>query len=129
MPDILTLLQCLDPYVAPTSVRQMSRIVTAMLTMTGRVTMLGISRWTEPGGSYRTVQQFFHSVLPWGALLWVLFEQYVFKPVQGLKTMDNSGRQLVTTRSALLNEYYSVDAILVPVVYTSQANRYRMLAE
>ena len=27
--------------------------------MTGRVTMLGLSRWAEKGGSYRTVQRFF----------------------------------------------------------------------
>ena len=27
--------------------------------MTGRVTMLGISRWAKPNGSYRTVQHFF----------------------------------------------------------------------
>jgi len=30
-----------------------------MLSMTGRVTMLGVSRWAGPGGSYRTVQRFF----------------------------------------------------------------------
>jgi len=33
-------------------------IIEATLSMTGRVTMLGISRWTEKGGSYRTVQRF-----------------------------------------------------------------------
>jgi hypothetical protein len=30
-------------------------ICEAMLAMTGRVTMLGIARWTEKGGSYRTL--------------------------------------------------------------------------
>ena len=30
--------------------------------MTGRVTMLNISRWTLQGGSYRTIQRFFNTV-------------------------------------------------------------------
>jgi putative transposase len=36
-------------------------MIEAVLAMTGRVTMLGISRWTEEGGSYRTVQRFFNT--------------------------------------------------------------------
>ncbi|WP_071593299.1 transposase, partial [Kamptonema formosum] len=58
MLDILPLLQCLQPEIGATSVRQLSRITFAMLAMTGRVTMLGLSRWAGPGGSYRTVQRF-----------------------------------------------------------------------
>ena len=65
MIDIVTLLQCLRPILTQTTVRQMSRIMFAMLAMTGRVTMLGISRWAGQGGSYRTVQRFFSSVIPW----------------------------------------------------------------
>jgi len=34
-----------------TTIRQLSRIVLAMLAITGRVTMLGLARWTETGGS------------------------------------------------------------------------------
>nr|MDQ3397329.1 transposase [Deinococcota bacterium] len=37
----------------------------AMLSMTGRVTMLGISRWSEQGASYRTIQRFFKLTLLW----------------------------------------------------------------
>lgn len=62
--DILALLQCLDPYLTATTLRQLSRIILAMLTMTGRVTMLGISRWAGKGGSYRTVQRLFYTVMP-----------------------------------------------------------------
>jgi hypothetical protein len=80
MNDILTLLQCLAPSLTATTVRQMSQVVTAMLTMTGRVTMLGLSRWTERGGSYRTVQRFFYSAVPWGVLMWLFFQQHLFKP-------------------------------------------------
>ena len=58
--------------------RQLSRIVQAMLAMTGRVTMLGISRWTQKGGSYRTVQRFFNTALPWATLLWVFFRQHLW---------------------------------------------------
>ncbi|MGL5193788.1 MAG: hypothetical protein ACRC8Y_09300 [Chroococcales cyanobacterium] len=36
--------------------RQLSRIAKAILAMEGRGTLLGISRWTLGGGSYRTVQ-------------------------------------------------------------------------
>ena len=50
--DILSLLQCLQPSLTRTTVSQLSHIVLALLTMSGRVTMLGIARWTEVGGSY-----------------------------------------------------------------------------
>ena len=56
----------------------MSRIIPALLAMTGRATMLGISRWTEKGGSYRTVQRFFHTALPWTTLFWIFFKQHLF---------------------------------------------------
>jgi putative transposase len=77
--DILALLQCLHPTVSRTTLRQCSRIVAALLVMTGRVTMLGLSRWAGPGGSYRTVQRFFSQVLPWAMLLWVFFRQHLYQ--------------------------------------------------
>jgi len=58
MIDIVALLRCLHPEVTMTTIRQFSTIALALLAMTGRVTMLGISRWTADGGSYRTVQRF-----------------------------------------------------------------------
>jgi len=79
MMNILALLQCLSPCLETTTVRQMSRIIPAMLAMTGRVTMLGISRWTEKGGSYRTVQRFFHTVIPWATLFWLFFHQHLYR--------------------------------------------------
>jgi putative transposase len=78
MIDIVTLLQCLRPILSQTTVRQMSRILFAMLAMTGRVTMLGISRWAGQGGSYRTVQRFFSSVIPWIQVFWLFFRQHLF---------------------------------------------------
>jgi IS4 transposase len=42
--------------------------------------MLGISRWTVKGGSYRTVQRFFNTVIPWAHVFWLFFRQYLFDP-------------------------------------------------
>ena len=49
------------PHLSATTTRQLSQVVLALLAMTGRVTMLNISRWTGQGGS--TVQRFFN--IPW----------------------------------------------------------------
>ena len=77
MYDILSLLSVLYPHLSTTSVRQFSRVVLGLLAMTGRVTMLNISRWTSEGGSYRTVQRFFNTVIPWGTVYWVFFTTYL----------------------------------------------------
>src|SRR5215467_11824141 len=80
MMNLLALFDCLQPHVTATTRRQFSRIVWAMLVMTGRVTMLGISRWAGKGGSYRTIQRFFAHALPWAILFWVFFRQHVYRP-------------------------------------------------
>jgi hypothetical protein len=78
--DIVALLQCLPPSLPATTLRQFSRIGRALLVMTGRITMLGISRWAGKGGSYRTAQRWFSTVLPWATLFWVFFRQHVYCP-------------------------------------------------
>src|SRR5919106_1864655 len=80
MTNIFALCQCLHPHMPPTTLRQFSRIGSAMLMMTGRVTMLGISRWAGKGGSYRTVQRLFAQTLPWAMLFWVFFRHHVYRP-------------------------------------------------
>ena len=75
--DILALLQHLNPIVSKTTLKQMSLIIYALLAMTGRVTMLGISRWTDKGGSYRTVQRFFQTAIPWAQVMWAFFCTYL----------------------------------------------------
>jgi len=77
--DIVALFQCLQPHVTATTLRHFSRIALAMLVMTGRVTMLGLSRWAGKGGSYRTIQRFFAQALPWAMLCWVFFRQHVYR--------------------------------------------------
>jgi putative transposase len=78
--DMVALLHCLQSYVPATTLRQCSRIVRALLVMTGRITMLGMSRWAGKGGSYRTIQRFVATVIPWGLLFWVFFRHPVYSP-------------------------------------------------
>src|SRR6266487_5611982 len=70
MVAILPFLLCLQPEVSMTTIRQFSRIALAML---------GISRWTATGGSYRTVQRFFSTTLPWATLFWLFFRCHLFQ--------------------------------------------------
>src|SRR5215211_3036996 len=78
--DILALLACLQPVLTPTTLRHLSRIVLALLSITGRVTMRGIARWGDDGTSYRTVQRFFATALPWAQIFWLLFCTHHFQP-------------------------------------------------
>jgi putative transposase len=41
--------------------------------------MLAISRLTNQGGSYRTIQRFFASTVPWLNISWLLFRTYLFQ--------------------------------------------------
>jgi putative transposase len=79
MADIVALLQCSRPYLTGTTMRQLSRIVKAILAMSGRVTMLGISRWAGEGGSYRTVQRFY-TAIPWALVFWLFVRQHLLQP-------------------------------------------------
>lgn len=96
MTDILALLQCLHPYLTKTTLRQMSHIMPAIITMTGRVTMLGISRWTEKGGSYRTIQRFYTTAIPWALIFWLFVRQHLVQPG---RTYLLAGDESVVTKS------------------------------
>ncbi|MDA0266328.1 MAG: transposase [Cyanobacteria bacterium] len=76
MYEILSLLQCLMFHVDRTTLRRMNIVVSALLAMSGRITMRGISRWSGDGGSYRTIQRFFNTVIPWPALMWEFFRTH-----------------------------------------------------
>jgi hypothetical protein len=52
------------------------QIISALFVMTGRITMLGVSQLDRPRGSYRTMQRFCATVIPWAMLLWVFFRQH-----------------------------------------------------
>jgi putative transposase len=80
MTEILTLLQTIAPLFEKTTLRQMSQVIFGILVASGRITMLGLSRWTEKGGSYRTIQRFYHTVVPWKAIQWLFFQKRFLKP-------------------------------------------------
>jgi len=96
MIDIVAIFPCLCPHLNATTVRQLSRIIFALLAMTGRVTMLGLSRWAGKGGSYRTVQRFFYTAIPWGIVLWVFFRHHLFDPQD---RYISAGDECVVTKS------------------------------
>ena len=80
MPENIALFTVLNPCLSTTSIRQLCQVVFALLAMTGRVTMLNISRWTSKGGCYRTIQRFFSTDLPWSKMCWLFFKSYLFDP-------------------------------------------------
>ena len=96
MPDIMLLFSCLSHLVESTSRRRLGRIVEALLSMSGRVTMLGLSRWTERGGSYRTVQRFFNTTLAWGQIHWLIVRHHLLA-AEGLVLL--AGDEVVVTKS------------------------------
>jgi putative transposase len=96
MTEILPLLLCVQPALDATLTRQLAGIITALLTMTGRITMLGIARWGERGTSYRTVQRFFHGSVPWLQVGWHFFQQHLWAADD---TYVLAGDETVVTKS------------------------------
>jgi putative transposase len=72
MTEISILLTCLHGILDQTTIKQLMLLSECQLTMAGRITMLGMSRWTEKGGSYRTIQRFFQKNIIWSLLHWEL---------------------------------------------------------
>src|SRR5207253_4967442 len=104
MPDIMVLLACVSQYIEPTPLRQLGRVIEAMLSMSGRVTMRGLARWSDKGGSYRTIQRFFNASVNWCHLNWLLIRHHV------LDTDDvvvMSGDHVVVTKSGKMT--YGLD--------------------
>ena len=79
MPEILALLQSLAPVVSPTILRQLCHVIYGLLITNGRITMLEISRWTEPGGSYRTIQRWYQTPLRWLQIHWIFYTSQFHK--------------------------------------------------
>lgn len=104
MADIIAVLQCLDQCLSQTTLRQVACIVPAMLAMTGRVTMLGISRWTDKGGSYRTVQRFFNTLIAWSKVQWFFIRHHLLDPED---TLLIAGDETVVTKSG--HKTYGLD--------------------
>jgi putative transposase len=104
MPDIMVLFACLSQCVEPTPLRQLGRVIEAMLSMSGRVTMRGLSRWSGKGGSYRTIQRFFNASLNWCHLNWLLIRHHV---LDADDVVLMSGDHVVVTKSGKMT--YGLD--------------------
>jgi len=78
--NVLPLFACFQLLLPQVSVRRLTLVAQAILTMTGRISMLGISRWSEKGGSYRTIQRFFAERLPWAEMLTEFFRTHLCNP-------------------------------------------------
>ncbi len=96
MSDVITLLQHAKMPLDNTTLRRLSIIVIAMFTMTGRVTMRGMARWTGKGGSYRTIQRFFNTAIDWGQATWCLLWCHVLSPDD---TIIVGGDETVVTKA------------------------------
>ena len=79
MPDIMVVLACLSQCAPPTTLRQLGRVIEALLSISGRVTMKGLSRWSSKGGSYRTIQRLFNTPLNWLQLNWLLIRHHLWE--------------------------------------------------
>ncbi|GJQ33815.1 MAG: transposase [Ignavibacteriaceae bacterium] len=102
--DMITVLQCLSQCLDKTTLRQLTCMVPAFLAMTGRVTMLGISRWTEPGGSYRTIQRFYNSTIAWATVNWIFIRHHLLDRTD---TLLIGGDETVVTKSG--QQTYGLD--------------------
>lgn len=80
MTEIIALTHCLVPYLSKMSLRQLNQIILALLCIPGRITTLGLSRWTEKGGSHRTLQRWVHSSIDWATLLWTVVRVHLLDP-------------------------------------------------
>ena len=80
MNEIIPLLACLAPHLSSTTLRQLRHVIFAMLCIPKRATMLGLSRWGEKGGSYRTIQRLYHSPLNWLTIHWIFLKTHLIDP-------------------------------------------------
>lgn len=106
MPDIMVVLGCLSQCLDATTLRQLCCVSEAMLSMTGRVTMRGLSRWTTKGGSYRTLQRFFYTPVNWLMLQWVVIRHHLLD--QG-DTILAAGDHVVVTKAG--KKTYGLDRL------------------
>jgi putative transposase len=86
MNEIIALLSYLETSLSHTMMNQLRQIVWGMLCIPNRVTMRGLARWTEKGGSYRTLQRFYQSSMDWTLIHWLFIKKWVLER-QGLKLL------------------------------------------
>jgi putative transposase len=74
MLKIMPCLECLSQIFPKQLVRLLGIVSQAMLCCNGRITMLGLSRWSSKGGSYRSIQRLYGSTVNWLQLNWLFFK-------------------------------------------------------
>lgn len=100
MPEIMPYLLCFSQTLSPKLLRQLEMITTAMLRCRGRVTMLNLSRWSNKGGSYRSIQRFYNTSICWLTLNWTFFLGQKLNPEKEYlmggdeTTVTKSGKQI-----------------------------------
>ena len=104
MIDIMMVFACLSQSLSATELRQLTRVTEAVLSMSGRVTMRGLSRWAGKGGSYRTVQRLFNTVLDWSQLQWLLIRTHL---LDDHEVVVASGDHVVVTKAG--KQTYGLD--------------------
>ena len=96
MSEIIPLLFCLQPILTKTSLRQLRHVVFAMLCNPSQATMLGLSRWTEKGGSYRTLQRLYRTPIDWLAVHWLILKTHL---LQSDRVYLLAGDEVVVSKS------------------------------
>jgi putative transposase len=79
MLEIIALLVCLEAQLSASTMCQLKQIVQAFLCIPNRVTMLGLARWSEKGGSYRSLQRFYQTPINWLLLQWILLKTWFLR--------------------------------------------------
>jgi putative transposase len=98
MNEIMHILSSVRNLLDAKTFRQISVLVEAILSMTGRVTMLGMSRWSEDGGSYRTIQRFFNLPnIPWKEINWSIIKRHLMSEEE--KANFLAGDEVTVTKS------------------------------
>jgi len=95
MNKILTLLGCLTDKIKEKKLKQFQIVIHAILTMRGRITMKGLSRWSEQGGSYSSINRFFHSEFDWLTINWLFIKNHIID----IGTFLLVGDEVVITKS------------------------------
>jgi len=103
MNEIITLISCISDLLEKKNFNKFQIIIQAILTMRGRITMKGLSRWSEHGGSYSSINRFFHSEIDWLSINWIFIKNHLIN----LGTFLLVGDEVVITKSG--TETFGID--------------------
>ena len=76
---IIEILTLLSPVLSTVNIGILSEISKGIFRLTGSVTGLNISRYTDKGGSYRNIQRFLASQIDWEHLRILLFSKFLYQ--------------------------------------------------